>query len=94
MRNTKNVQSAISSNVFVGLRAETFHAIDMHANSFHSDEGLDVFQELKNLRLDIESLKETINNKKLKDLQDVNVDTVTEGEVLVYHNDKWTAGTI
>jgi hypothetical protein len=98
IRNTKNVQSSVSSNVFVGLKAETFHAIDMHAKNFFSDDGINVFKELRELKEELEILKEEIQKKTtvsvLKDLSDVNLDGVSEGDTLVYTNEQWKAGSV
>jgi hypothetical protein len=97
LRNAKNVQSAVSSNVFVGLRAETLHAIDMHATKFHSDDGMDIFKELKQLKEEIEKCKTKLNTLKLNDLNDLKIDQQpTDGDTLVYSNDTqcWQVGTL
>jgi hypothetical protein len=95
LRNTKNIQSAVSSNVFVGLCAETLHAIDMHATKFHSDDGVDIFAELTRLSEQVNELTDKLNNLTLKDLKDVDVNEVTDGDTLIYtENSQWKAATL
>ena len=85
LRNTKNVQSAVGSAIYVGLRAEHLHASDMHATQFFSDEGQDVFAEMKALRKEVEEMKATFN------LLDISGADVADGDVLVYSaiDKKW-----
>lgn len=91
LRNSRNVQSSVASTVYVGLRAEHLHAIDLHATNLHSDEGLDVFSELKNLRIELNELREKLSNLCLNDLADIDVSDATEGDVLVCSDKLWRA---
>jgi hypothetical protein len=85
LRNTKNVQSAVGSAIYVGLRAEHLHATDMHATNFHSDEGMDIFAEIKALREELEQTKAKLA------LFDIDAVDLAEGDVLVYSaaDKKW-----
>ena len=47
LRTHKNIQSAVSSAVFVGLRAEHGHVSKFYANEIHSEDGLDVLDTVK-----------------------------------------------
>ena len=60
LRNNKNIQSAIASAVFVGLRAEHCHVSELHATKFHSDEGLDVFTVVQELQERVAQLTEKL----------------------------------
>ena len=42
IRNNKNIQSAVASAVFVGLRAEHSHISKLHATNFYTDEDEDI----------------------------------------------------
>lgn len=91
LNNKQNCQSSISSGTFVGLRAETSHVNELHADKLFSDEGLDVYTELKALREELNELKE--RTLQLSSLTDVNVSELTEGSVLVWSSgqQKWVA---
>ena len=89
LRNNKNIQSAIASAVFVGLRAEHCHVSKLHATKFHSDEGLDVFTVVQELQERVAQLTEKLESLKLSDLKDVNVSNVSNGDTLVSNNSVW-----
>ena len=57
LRNSKNVQCAASSAVYIGLKAEHLHASDMHATRLHSDDGIDVFETLLQLQTEVKVLE-------------------------------------
>ena len=93
IRNSKNVQCAVSTGVFVGLKAEHFHASDMHATKLFSDEGVDVFDTLVSLSTRIDELQQRLDtfSLNLKDLKDVDVSNVSNGDTLVFQDNAWHA---
>ena len=68
LRNNKNIQSAIASAAFVGLRAEHCTVTELFSTAFHSDDGLDVFTTIKTLQEQVEELKLTVTT--IKTLQE------------------------
>ena len=100
---SRNVQSPIQSAVFVGLRAENFHAIDMHATRFRDDRGADVFEmlydavkqisdlkgEIEGLKADNDIIKRALSDATLSGLKDVDVTDASEGDALVFADGKW-----
>lgn len=103
MRHAKNVQSSITSEVFVGLRAETLHAIDLHADNLHDDEGNDVFNEIRTLKeqlqaciKEIDELRTRLNALKLSELSDVSAESPSDGDALVFSSETstWQLGTL
>ena len=89
VRNNKNIQSAVSSAVFVGLRAEHCHVSELFVTRLTSDDGLDIIESLKQLQEQNALLTEKLNSLCLKDLSDVKVDEVFTGDTLVYQNNYW-----
>ena len=89
LRTHKNIQSAVSSAVFVGLRAEHGHVSKFYANEIHSEDGLDVLDTVKQLQQQVSELKTRLDEMTLKDLKDVTVDEVSDGDALVYQNKLW-----
>ena len=89
IRNNKNIQSAISSGVFVGLRAEHCHVSELHSTKFHSDDGLDVFSTLKDLQEKYTQLLQKVESLKLSDLKDVNLTNAKNDDALVFHDNVW-----
>ena len=89
LRNNKNIQTAIASGVYVGLRAEHCHVSELHATKFHSDECLDVFATIKQLQQQYSDLLAKVEDLKLSDLKDVNVTNVSNGDTLVLNNGVW-----
>ena len=94
IRNNKNIQSAVSSAVFIGLRAEHCSVSELFATRFVSDEGLDLIESINELKQQNAVLTEKLNNLRLSDLVDVKVDTVSQGDTLVYQNDLWQPAEI
>ena len=98
LRNNKNIQSAIASAAFVGLRAEHCTVTELFSTAFHSDDGLDVFTTIKTLQEEVAGLKLTlttltakIETLKLSDLKDVKLSNVSDGDTLVSNNGVWQA---
>ena len=91
LRNSKNVQCAASSAVYIGLKAEHLHASDMHATRLHSDDGIDVFETLLQLQTEVKVLTDRLNGLKLQDLSDVEVQNVGNGDALIYQDNLWRA---
>ena len=89
LRTHKNIQSAVSSAVFVGLCAEHGHVSKFFANEIHSEDGLDVLETIKQLQQEVSDLKTRLDELTLKDLKDVSVDEVSDGDALVYQNKMW-----
>ena len=98
LRNNKNIQSSVASGVFVGLRAEHSHITELHATKLHSDndQSDNVFDTVRDLKTQCNELQQKfddlltkVTNLKLKDLVDVNVETVSSGDALVFQDDKW-----
>lgn len=95
-RTTKNVQTPIQSGVFVGLRAQHFHALDMHAEQFHDDNGNDIFSQIQELLREVSELKERmtglqekIGSLKLSDLCDTDTTGVSDGDALIFSENVW-----
>ena len=91
LRNSKNVQCAASSAVYIGLKAEHLHASDMHATHLHSDDGVDVFETLVKLQSEVKVLTDRLNTLKMQDLSDVDVKNVGNGDALIYQDNLWRA---
>ena len=91
LRNNKNIQTAIASGVYVGLRAEHCHVSELHATKFHSDECVDIFATIKTLQEQYSNLLTTVKNLKLSDLEDVSVTNASNGDTLVLNNGVWQA---
>lgn len=93
LRSSRNVQSAVNSMAYIGLRAEHLHATNMHATHFYSDDGVDIFMELARLKEELETLKSSVTNMSLVKLSDVDTTDVSDGDVLIYKSaeNKWRA---
>ena len=89
LRNNKNIQSAIASAVFVGLRAEHCTVSELFATKFCNDDGLDVFTAIKELQEQVAQLTTKLDSLKLSDLQDVNISNVSNGDTLVSQDGVW-----
>ena len=89
LRNNKNIQTAIASGVYVGLRAEHCHVSELHATKFHSDECVDIFGTIKQLQQQYSDLLAKVEGLRLSDLKDVNVTNVSNGDTLVLNNGVW-----
>ena len=105
LRSNKNIQSAVASAVFVGLRAEHSHITELHATKLLSDndKSVNVFDTINGLKTQVDEvtaqitillekntgLSETLEKLCMKDLVDVKVDTVSNGDALVFQNGQW-----
>ena len=105
LRSNKNIQSAVASAVFVGLRAEHSHITELHTTKLFSDndKSVNVFETINDLKTRVEELTtlvgtllekntgltETLEKLCMKDLADVKVDTVPNGDALVFQNGQW-----
>ena len=105
LRSNKNIQSAVASAVFVGLRAEHSHITELHATKLLSDNDkpVNVFDTINGLKTLVDELTaqitillekntgltETLEKLCMKDLVDVKVDTVSNGDALVFQNGQW-----
>ena len=89
VRNNKNIQSAVASAVFVGLRAEHSHVSTLHVTNLFDDNDQNIFKTLEELKQQNAELKQRLDALVTTDLQDVAVENVSNGDVLVYQNGKW-----
>ena len=89
LRNNKNIQSAIASAVFVGLRAEHCTVSELFATRFCNDDGLDVLTAIKELQEQVALLQSKLDTLKLSDLHDVSLTNASNGDTLVLNNGKW-----
>ena len=105
LRSNKNIQSAVASAVFVGLRAEHSHITELHVTKLFSDndKSVNVFDTINGLKTQVDELtaqitlllekntglSETLEKLCMKDLVDVKVDTVSNGDALVFQNGQW-----
>ena len=58
LRSNKNIQSAVASAVFVGLRAEHSHITELHATKLFSDndKSVNVFDTINGLKTQVDEL--------------------------------------
>ena len=89
IRTNKNIKSSISSAVFVGLRAEYCHFSELHATKMYTDSGINVIDTLIDLQQKVEELNKRLDSLALKDLADVNISSVSQGDTLLFKNDTW-----
>ena len=96
IRNNKNIQSAVASAVFVGLRAEHSHISKLHATNFYTDEDEDIFETIRTLKESVQHLTqqnseliEKMDKLSLVDLKDVNILNAANGDALVFQNGSW-----
>ena len=89
VRNNKNIQSAVASAVFVVLRAEHSHVSTLHVTNLFDDNNQNIFKTLEELKQKNAELKQRLDALVTTDLQDVAVENVSNGDVLVYQNGKW-----
>ena len=89
LRTNKNLQSSISSAMFVGLTAEHCHFTELYASKIVSDAGVDVLDTINLLQAQLTEVQQKLDTLALTDLTDVNVSGVSQGDTLIFKNGAW-----